>query len=461
MSAEMTLSSLWNMAGVDPADLEYLSFTGSTEQLPSSYQVGDVAAATIAAQALMAAHIWQARGGQAQAISLNRRHALAMFKSDRYLTINGQPMDDPWSKIAGYYQAGDGRWIQLHTNFPHHRDGVLALLQCADDREAVARAISQWSAADLDVSLAAAGMCAALIRTPQEWQAHAQAQALRALPLFEIIRIGDGPVLPWRDGARPLSGIRVLDLSRVIAAPVAARTLAQHGADVLAVSAAHLPNIAPLLMDTGRGKRSSQLDLRQAEGRQTLHTLLSDADVFLQAYRPGALAQHGFSVEELCQQRPGLIYVSLSAYGHVGPWAERRGFDSLVQSASGIAYEEGQAAGLPGPGKLPFQALDHATGYLMAFATMLALQKRATEGGSWHVRLSLAQTGQWLQSLGRRGWQEHASELRAAELAQFMQTSTGPYGQMRAIAPVEQMAITAAGFSLPAPLLGSSLPQWL
>lgn len=463
MSAKLLLESLWAMAGAEPAVLEHLQFTGGDLQLPSSFEVGDVASATIAAQALMAAQLWRDRAGQQQAISIHYRHALAMFKSDRYLSINGQPMDDPWSKIAGYYQAGDGRWIQLHTNFPHHRDGVLAVLQCADDRAAVARAISNWSAAELDQTLADAGMCAALIRTQQEWQAHAQAQALAALPLFEITRVADGPVVQLNNhaGARPLSGVRVLDLSRVIAAPVAARTLAQHGADVLAVSAAHLPNIAPLVMDTGRGKRSTQLDLRQAEGRQLLGRLVADADVFLQAYRPGALAQHGFSVEELCRQRPGLIYVSMSAYGHVGPWSGRRGFDSLVQSASGIADEEGRAAGLSGPGKLPFQALDHATGYLMAFATMLALQKRAREGGSWHVRLSLAQTGQWLQGLGRRALHDRAGELTAAETNAFLEVTQGQHGTMSAIAPVEQMELTPAYFELPAPSLGAHAPVWL
>jgi crotonobetainyl-CoA:carnitine CoA-transferase CaiB-like acyl-CoA transferase len=335
-------------------------------------------------------------------------------------------------------------------------------LQCAENRAEVATAIQKWSAAELDQTLAQAGMCAALIRTPQEWQAHPQAQAIAGLPLFEVERVADGPPMSLkdRDGNRPLSGVRVLDLSRVIAAPVGARTLAQHGADVLAISASHLPNIPLLVMDTGRGKRSAQLDLRQREGKQVLQQLVSTADVFLQAYRPGALAQHGFSVEELCQQRPGLIYVSLSAYGHVGPWAQRRGFDSLVQSASGIAYEEGLAAGGLAPGKLPFQALDHATGYLVAFATMLALQKRAIEGGSWHVRVSLAQTGQWLQGMPRRGLLEHAAELRPEEISRFIQSTTTSYGEMQTIAPVEEMALTPAHFTLPASQLGSSEPEW-
>ncbi|MFZ6872034.1 CoA transferase [Undibacterium sp. Di27W] len=466
MSAETLLASLWHAGGGEPEALQQLRFTGDNAQLPSTFAVGDVASASIAVQALMAAQLWQARGGAAQEITVDRRHALAMFKSDRYLSINGKAADDPWSKIAGYYQAGDGRWIQLHTNFPHHRDGVLAILQCTEERAAVARAIAGWQAAELEQVLADADMCAAMIRTGQEWQAHPQAQAIAELPLFEVRKIADGPVIPLEQvggqtSLRPLSGVRVLDLSRVIAAPVGARTLAQHGADVLAISAAHLPNIMPLVMDTGRGKRSAQLDLRNVEGRQKLHELIRGADVFIQAYRPGALSQLGCSVEELCALKPGLIYVSLSAYGHVGPWANRRGFDSLVQSTSGIADAEGQAAGNAAPGKLPFQALDHATAYLLAYATMLALQKRAVEGGSWQVRVSLAQTGRWLQAMPRRGLQEDAAELRPEEIAVFLQTSSSGFGEMQAIAPVEKMSLTPAHFALPAPTLGQHAPVWL
>ena len=463
MSAAALLASLWGMGGGKPEALQQLRFSGESAQLPSTFQVGDVASASIAVQALMAAQLWQDRDGAEQKITVDRRHALAMFKSDRYLSVNGKPADDPWSKIAGYYQAGDGRWIQLHTNFPHHRDGVLAILQCADERTEVAKAIVGWKAAELEQVLADADMCASMIRTEQEWKAHPQAQAIADLPLFEVRRIGDGPVIPWKqaNGQRPLSGVRVLDLSRVIAAPVGARTLAQHGADVLAVSAEHLPNIMPLVMDTGRGKRSAQLDLRDAGGRQQLDELISDADVFMQAYRPGSLSQLGYSAEELCALHPGLIHVSLSAYGHVGPWAKRRGFDSLVQSASGIADAEGRATGSATPGKLPFQALDHATGYLMAYATMLALQKRAIEGGSWQVRVSLAQTGRWLQAMPRRGLHEDAAELRAEEIAGFVQTSSSGFGEIQAIAPVEKMSLTPARFELPAPVLGQHEAVWM
>lgn len=463
MSPATTLASLWSQAGADAAALDTLRFNDTELSLPSVFQVGTIAAATIAAQALAAAELWHLRSGRQQKIEVSMRRALAMFRSERYLRIDGKPPADPWSPIAGYYQAGDGRWIQLHTNFPHHRDGVLRVLQCADEREAVAAAIARWEAAALDTRLAEEGLCAALIRTPQEWRAHPQAAALATLPLFEIIRIGDAPPEPiGRKSAaqHPLDGVRVLDLSRVIAAPVAARTLAQHGADVLAVSAAHLPNILPLVIDTGRGKRSTQLDLRESAGRDALRELVRGADVFLQAYRPGALAAHGFSPEALSALRPGLVNVTLSAYSHTGPWAERRGFDSLVQSATGIAWEEGAAAGLPGPGKLPCQALDHATGYLAAFGAMIALQRRAREGGSWLVRVSLAQTGRWLDSLGRVADATATQDLRPEEIRPWLHTMASPFGQVHAVAPVEQMAETPARFDLPPVPLGTHAPAW-
>ena len=498
MLAEKVLQTLWQMGHGNHAALTPFSFDGKPMQLPSTFAVGALASASIGVQALAAAQIWQQRGGSVQAIQLPQRHALAMFSSDRYLRINGQPAADPWSKIAGYYQAGDGRWIQLHTNFPHHRDGVLAILQCGDERAQVARAIEQWPAAALEQTLIEAGMCAAMIRTQAEWQAHPQAQAIAGLPLFEVERVADGAPMRLNaralaDGAdspsssvppRPLSGVRVLDLSRVIAAPVGARALAGHGADVLAVCAGHLPNIESLLIDMGRGKRAAELDLRETPGREQLQQLVAGADVFLQAYRPGALAQYGFAAEELCRANPGLIYVSLSAWGHVGPWAERRGFDSLVQSTSGIAHEEGlalaadteaSAVASPGassasriadapahiaPGKLPFQALDHATGYLIAYATILALQRRAVEGGSYHVRLSLAQTGQFLQALPRCGLHESAQALQTGEVAAFMQTASSAWGALEAIAPVEQMALTPVRYELPSAKPGTHAARW-
>ena len=463
MSSESTLQALWEMAACEPDFLQEVIFNNRGGQLPSTFQIGDIASATIAAQALAAARLWHMRTGRQsprQQISVDLRHSMAMFRADRYLTIDNQAPPDDGPSLFGFYQTGDGQWVQLHTNFPHHSAGVLAVLQCGGQRDEVAAAIRNWNADALETRLADAGMCASMIRSPEAWQAHPQAAAIATLPLFEIIRIGDAPPQPMSAAARPLSGVRVLDLSRIIAAPVGARALAAHGADVLAVSAAHLPNFSSLVIDTGRGKRAAQLDLRDAGGRSQLLELVHGADVFLQAYRPGSLAALGFSAEELCKLRPGLIHVDLSAYSHVGPWANRRGFDSLVQSATGIAYEEGVAGGLNGPGKLPCQALDYATGFLIAFATIAALQRRAVEGGSWQVRVSLAQTGRWLQNMPRRGLYQDASELTEAEIAATLQTCASKYGQVSAVAPVERMSATPAYFDKPPVPLGNDGARW-
>ena len=402
MTPELALKHIWTTAQCDPTALRSVSLPGTDPGLPSVYRVGALASATIAASGLAAAEYHRLRTGRRQHVTVEMRRALASFRSERYLRIDGGPPPALRDPVMGFYATRDGRWIQLHTNFPHHLEGVLKVLCCANDRAAVAEAIRGWDGATLDQTLADAGLCAALIRTPDEWAALDQSKAIAGLPLFEIERIGDAPVEPPRGAGaeRPLAGVRVLDVSRIIAGPVAGRALAQHGAEVLMVNGPHLPNIAPLVIDNGRGKRSAVIDLRNATGRETLNGLVSDADVFLQAYRPGALTARGFGPEELARVRPGIVYVSVCAYGHKGPWAGRRGFDSLVQSASGIAFTEREAAGWDEPKHLPCQALDHATGYLAAFGAMAALTRRATEGGSWHVRVSLAQTGRWLQSFG-------------------------------------------------------------
>jgi crotonobetainyl-CoA:carnitine CoA-transferase CaiB-like acyl-CoA transferase len=262
----------------------------------------------------------------------------------------------------------------------------------------------------------------------------------------------------------------VLDLSRIIAGPVCGRALAQHGAQVLLVNGPHLPNIAPLVIDNGRGKRSATLDLRDEAGRAQLRALVAEhTDVFLQAYRPGSLAARGFAPEDLARLRPGIVCVSLSAYGHAGPWATRRGFDSLVQSASGIAWTESRAAAggkTPAdahgdqPKHLPCQALDHATGYLAAFGAMVALARRATEGGSWHVRLSLAQTGRWLQSFGQidDGWR--APDVTFDEVQDCLETVDSPFGRVCGAKPAERLSETPPFYARPPVPIGTDAPRW-
>ncbi|MFM0308067.1 CoA transferase [Paraburkholderia sp. RL17-383-BIF-A] len=463
MTPELALKHIWTLAGCDPTALRSVTLTGADPGLPSVYRVGSLASASIAATGLAAAEYHRLRTGRRQHVTVEMRRALASFRSERYLRINDGPPPALRDPVMGFYETRDGRWIQLHTNFPHHLQGVLTVLGCANDRDAVASAIRGWDGATLDQTLADAGLCAALIRTPQEWAALDQAKAIASLPLFEIERIGDAPVEPPRQrGAdRPLAGVRVLDLSRIIAGPVAGRALAQHGADVLMINGPHLPNIAPLVIDNGRGKRSALVDLREPAGREALRALAGDADVFLQAYRPGALAARGFGAEEMARVRPGIVYVSVSAYGHEGPWAQRRGFDSLVQSASGIAFTERQAAGWNEPKHLPCQALDHATGYLAAFGAKAALARRATEGGSWHVRVSLAQTGRWLQSFGQmpEGWK--APDVALEDVRDCLATVESEFGSVLGVQPAEVLDETPAYFALPPTRVGAHEAAWV
>ncbi|NPT33601.1 CoA transferase [Paraburkholderia xenovorans] len=462
MTPELALKHIWTLAGCDPSALRSVTLTGADPGLPSVYRVGTLASASIAATGLAAAEYHRLRAGRRQHVTVAMRRALASFRSERYLRINDGPPPALRDPVMGFYETRDGRWIQLHTNFPHHLQGVLNVLGCANGRDAVAAAIRGWDGATLDQTLADAGLCAALIRTPDEWAALDQAKAIAGLPLFEIERIGDAPAeSPGQRGAdRPLAGVRVLDLSRIIAGPVAGRALAQHGAQVLMINGPHLPNIAPLVIDNGRGKRSALVDLREAAGREVLRGLAGAADVFLQAYRPGALAARGFGPEELARMRPGIVYVSVSAYGHEGPWAQRRGFDSLVQSASGIAFTERQAAGWNEPKHLPCQALDHATGYLAAFGAMAALARRATEGGSWHVRVSLAQTGRWLQSFGQipEGWK--APEVALDDVRDCLASVESEFGRVLGVQPAEVLDETPAFFALPPSRVGAHEARW-
>ena len=453
--------TLWRLTDRDLDTLHYLTLSGDERQLPSVYRVCALASASIGAAALAAADCFRQRTGQMQQVELDARRAAIAFRSERYLRINADTAPELRDPLMGFYETRNDRWIQLHTNFKHHRDGVVKLLGCANDHAGVSEAIRHWDGAALDEALADAGLCAALIRTPDEWSMLPQARAIAETPLLEITRIGDAPPEAIGSGKRPLSGVRVLDLSRIIAGPVAGRTLAGHGADVLLINGPHLPNIAPLVIDNSRGKCSATIDLRDEAGRTTLRALLRNADVFLQGYRPGAIAAKGFSPEDAAQERPGIVYVSVSAYGHKGPWSGRRGFDSLVQSASGIAWTEAQAAGQTNPRHLPCQALDHATGYLAAFGAMTALQRRAEEGGSWHVRVSLAGTGRWLQSMGLIEDGQKIRDPQINDVRDVLQTVESPFGSLTLTQAPERMLLTPPFWASPPVPVGTDEPRWM
>jgi crotonobetainyl-CoA:carnitine CoA-transferase CaiB-like acyl-CoA transferase len=453
------LAGLWRAAAFDDAPLRDVAFTGSEPVLPSSFAVGTAAQATIGAAALAAAAVWRQRTGRRQSVRVDMRHAAVEFRSERYLQVDGKAPEDHHDRIAGLYRCGDGRWARLHTNLPHHCSGLLELLGCDHDHAAVQRALDGWQAEALEAAAANAGLAVTACRSFTEWDRHPQGRAIAQLPLFKIEKIGDAPRQKLEAAQRPLCGIKVLDLTRIIAGPVCGRTLAAHGADVLLVTASHLASMLPLVIDTGRGKLSAAIDLRDADGRHALSALARDADVFVQGYRPGALAARGFGLHDVAHLRPGIVYASLCAYGYDGPWALRRGFDSLVQTASGLNAAEAEAFGTHEPTPLPAQVLDHATGYLLAFAIMTALHRRAVEGGSWHVRLSLAQTGYWLRSLGRIDG-THCPDPSFDDVRDCLEETPSGFGRLTAVRHAAEMSETPPSWTRLSVPLGADAPVW-
>src|SRR5258705_9118350 len=246
------------------------------------------------------------------------------------MQMDGAHVSTERNTVMGVYPAKNGRWSYLHCNFPNHRAAALSVLGVPEDREAVRKAVAQWDALELEEAIIAAKGAGGMVRTMDEWAKHPQAAAIASLPLMEIVKIGETSPEKLPDGDRPLSGIRVLDLTRVLAGPTCARTLAEHGADVLKITGAHLPSLGYQELDTGHGKLSAELDLRASGDLDILRALVRKADVFSQGYRPGTLATRGLSPEELAAIRPGLVYVSLSAFGNPGPWAQRLGFSAVV-----------------------------------------------------------------------------------------------------------------------------------
>jgi crotonobetainyl-CoA:carnitine CoA-transferase CaiB-like acyl-CoA transferase len=454
------LADLWRSAGGEPSALDAVTLTGEEPQLPSSFRVAPAAQAGIAAAGLAAAQIWKLRSGQSQDVAVDMRHAVVECRSERYLRVDGKPPPPAWDAIAGIYKTRDQRFVRLHTNFQHHRDAVCKVLTCNPERDEVAAALMRWDAEAFETAAYAGGGVVAMMRSQPEWSALPQARALAALPPILIEKIGEAAPRPWPAGDRPLAGLRVLDLSRVIAGPVAGRTLAAHGADVLLISGGELPAIPWLTIDTGRGKLTSFVELKNEAGRGVLRDLLVSADIFSQGYRPRALAALGFSPQDAADISPGIVYVSLSAYGHAGPWAERRGFDSLVQTATGFNHAEGEAAGVEGPKELPAQMLDHATGYLMAVGAMMARARQSREGGSWLVRASLAQTGRWLWDLGRVTDGFKTEDLKGEAVRAFVEEMPSGFGPLRAVSHSAKLSKTPAFWARPAMPLGSHRPQW-
>lgn len=430
-----------------------LGITGQGE-LPSAYRVTDLATATVAAAALSIAELL-GHVRPPPKVLVDRR--LSLFWFGWSLRPSGWTRPPAWDPIAGDYRTRDG-WIRLHTNAPHHRQAAERVLGRHEDKAAMARAAAAWAATDLESSIIGIGGCAAEMRSEFDWAAHPQGQAVAAERLVEwgaASRVASGWA-PQRD--RPLAGLRFLDLTRVLAGPVASRFLAGYGTEVLRIDPPGWdePSVVP---EMTLGKRCARLDLHEAAHRQTFEELLARADVLLHGYRPGALDSLGYDSATRRHVAPGLIDVSLSAYGWSGPWAGRRGFDSLVQMSAGIAQAgmEWQGAEVPVP--LPVQALDHATGYIMAAAAVRGISRRMIEGKPCVARLSLARMAKLLTDSGKRSPAPELAPETADDLSPVVEQSD--WGEARRLLAPAAVAGAPMRWDYPAQALGSAAPEWL
>ncbi|HLH92245.1 MAG TPA: CoA transferase [Xanthobacteraceae bacterium] len=443
----------WTGVGGEARACDAVTFTAAGE-LPSVYPVTDFGCAAIAAAALAIGELIAARGGQFPAITIDRRLASFWLKSSiRPIDWKIPPV---WGITSGDYATRDG-WIKLHTNQPHHRAAALKVLGAPEERDAVVRAVARWDKRALETAIVAGGGCAAEMRTEAEWAAHPQGQAVAAEPLVHMTARDGAPLALADVAARPLQGLRVLDLTRVLAGPISTRFLAGYGAEVLRIDPPFWDEPA-LVPEVVLGKRCARLDLRADADRATFEALLAQAHVFINGYRSDALERLGYGAAARRRIAPGLIDVCLDAYGWTGPWATRRGFDSLVQMSSGIAHAGMAWRKADKPVPLPVQALDEATGYLIAAGAIRGITARLTRGTALEARLSLARTARFLLDSRREPAEAPLAPETAADLGpDIEQTSWGPAHRL---APPVVIAGAPMRWSLPAAALGSAPARW-
>lgn len=440
-----------------------VTIEGSDPVVSSPHRLGLATATALAAQGLAAAELWHGRGGGAQQVSVDVRDGVAALDTNRFMRLNGHSIERrrvlPREPLNGIYPTGDGRWVVFQATYPHHRNGLLARLGAANSAEAVTAATKRWRAEELEEACAAADLPCAMVRSRDEWLAHPQGRLLVGRPVVSIEKIAAGDPAPMADAARPLAGLRVVDATHVIAGPGLSRTLAEHGADVLHVTAPHLMDPWVIALDTGMGKRSCFLDIDAPPNLDRLKSLIGHADVFVQSYAPGSLARRGLSPAEVARLRPGIVYISICCYGDEGPWAGRGGFDPQAQAVAGIMAAEGGAGA---PRTPPTQLLnDYLTAYLGAAGAIAALSRRAREGGSYHVSLSLARTAMWVQEFGLLAPEAVAEAPASLDTAGFATARIEtPFGTLDHLPPVTRMARTPARWEHPPCPQGSSAPVW-
>jgi len=463
MTPHAAFEQLNRIAGIAP--LTVPQFEGGEAVLPTPFRAATAAAVSLGLAAAAAAEIWRFRGGDKQSVAVELAAAGASLVAHDLVRRNGEALAPyaPDPRTTGFFESADGRWFYLHGGFPHLARGTLNLLNARNDESSVVEAVAKWNALALEDAMAFVGLTGAMVRSQEEWRSSVAGRL--AGPPIVLKKIGNAPPARLKDSAAPLGDFRVLDLTRVIAGPAAARILAWHGAEVLAVRSRAAPVMGEIDFASATGKRQTFLDLAKPADAEELRRLARNADIFVDSYRPGALAGLGFSPASLAHNAPGMIYVSISAYGHEGRWASRRGWEEVTQAATGLALEQGAFAGARGrrrdghPELLPAPVCDYVTGYLAAAGALAAVLKRIREGGSWLVQVSLAATAEWLQSLGRidAGAVPEAWEPRAG-LDRYLQSCETKDGRFELLGPVVRMSKTPPLRSSPPDRI--DLPRW-
>ncbi|MFF7710794.1 CoA transferase [Pseudomonas sp. NPDC007930] len=451
-----------------------VTLTGADPFYDSPFLIGETAAAALAARGVAANDLWQLRHGRRQTLSVDVRAAAAtsLYGGDmtQLKDANGQYQPIPYSPAMKHmvsltqpWQGADGEWLLPHTNLPHLERRVLDVLGASSSVASVKAAVARHSAAALEDAIAAALACGGLVRTPEQWLAHPHGRYLASRPVVEITKVADSAPVPLPPAAQPLSGIRVLDLTRILAGPTAGLGMAEHGAEVLMVTAPHLPQVPSFVRDTSHGKRSCFLNIGVPAEAQRLYQLVQDADVFIDGYRPHRLQAHGFGAEHLLARKPGLVHVTVNCYGSGGPFADRAGWDQVAQAVTGICHTQGQLSGSDQPRLTPVFMCDFLTGFLATFGAMLALARRAKEGGSYRVQVSLCQSAMFLQRQGLvEGFSGLPGRLTAEEFERLAVRSDNTcYGDLKTLGPVLKMSETPCAWFGTTPALGSSEPGWL
>jgi crotonobetainyl-CoA:carnitine CoA-transferase CaiB-like acyl-CoA transferase len=464
MSSRKAFEFLNRITGLAP--LSAPEFEGADPILSTPFHAAEAAASSLGLSAAIAGEIWRLRGGDKQTIAVDLNAAAASLTSFTYIRRNGESLPRPGadSPVVGLYRCGDGRWIQLHGGFPRQWPRTLDLLNAQNAREAVAAAATNWNAFALEDALAFMNLAGAVVRTREEWADSPQGRVLANTPPIVLKKIGEAPPLRLSEAREPLGSVRVLDLTRVLAGPACGRTLASYGAEVLNLRAERLDSMELFELDTGQGKRSAFLDLVKPADAERLRQLVRGAHVFVDSYRPGALAKLGFTPAALAHIARGITYVSVSCYGNDGPWSGRRGWEQVAQAATGLAHEQGlfkhRGGRDPAPELLPAAVCDYVTGYLAAAGAAAALLRRIREGGSWHVQVSLCATAMWLQALGKIDAADVPAQGTPKGLDQYLRSCDTAHGRLDFLAPVVRMSKTPPLWHSPPPLAGSDDAQW-